>query len=254
MKQETIAVIKQHLFYETPNDEWIASLRLDERKGVQKILTQYDKQIEQHAQLEEAFKASLQFEEQWQAEGCEFIAGVDEVGRGPLAGPVTAAAAILPKNCSFPGLTDSKKLKEERRDYFHALLTEQSLAYKVVHIAADQIDEINIYEASKKAMQQAVEELGVQVDALLVDAMSLPLPLRQLSLTKGDERSASIAAASVLAKVERDRYMKQLAENYPQYGFEKNMGYGTKIHLDALERFGPTPEHRRSFSPVQQCL
>ncbi|RSL31404.1 ribonuclease HII [Salibacterium salarium] len=254
MKNDTIAAIKQRLFDENPDENWIADLRLDERKGVQKLLSQYDKQMQYNAQLEKAFLASLEYEKQWEAEGYEFIAGVDEVGRGPLAGPVTAAAAILPKDCSFPGLTDSKKLKEEKRNHFHTILTEQALAYKVVHIMADEIDKINIYEASKLAMQQAVEGLGVQADALLIDAMSLPLPLRQLSLTKGDEKSASIAAASVLAKVERDQYMKRLADEYPEYGFEKNMGYGTKVHLEALERLGPTPVHRRSFSPVQNCL
>ncbi|MDQ0299113.1 ribonuclease HII [Salibacterium salarium] len=254
MKNDTIAVIKQRLFDENPDENWIADLRLDERKGVQNLLSQYDKQMQYNAQLEKAFLASLEYEKQWEAEGYEFIAGVDEVGRGPLAGPVTAAAAILPKDCSFPGLTDSKKLKEEKRNHFHTILTEQALAYKVVHIMADEIDKINIYEASKLAMQQAVEGLGVQADALLIDAMSLPLPLRQLSLTKGDEKSASIAAASVLAKVERDQYMKRLADEYPEYGFEKNMGYGTKVHLEALERLGPTPIHRRSFSPVQNCL
>ncbi|WP_324603210.1 ribonuclease HII [Salibacterium aidingense] len=254
MNQETIAEIKHRLFQEIPEESWLEELRKDQRKGVQQLLTQFDKRAAKQRQLELNFAESLHFEKKCTAEGCRFIAGVDEVGRGPLAGPVTAAAAVLPVDCSYPGLTDSKKLSREQREYFYEKLVEETSAYSIVHVPASDIDNINIYQASIQAMKRAVEGLKVAADALLIDAVRLPLPTRQIPLTKGDQRSASIAAASVLAKVERDRYMENLAEVYPEYGFEKNMGYGTEIHLDALQRLGPIPEHRRSFSPVKQCL
>ncbi|SDH92776.1 ribonuclease HII [Alteribacillus bidgolensis] len=253
-KKKTISEIKQILACSNVEDKWLEKLRKDERKGVQQLIAQYEKKLAYNKKLEEEYATLLRNEKEWQALGYRYIAGVDEVGRGPLAGPVTAGAAILPDNALFPGLTDSKKLSEEKREYYYNLLKEQVIAYHVVHIPAEKIDSINIYQASKEAMKQAVAGLSIKADALFIDAMSLPLPLKQLSLTKGDAKSASIAAASVLAKVERDRYMKEKANSYPEYGFEKHMGYGTKHHLEALRTYGPTPEHRKSFSPVKACL
>ncbi|MFB4162644.1 ribonuclease HII [Alteribacillus sp. JSM 102045] len=253
-KKHTILEIKQILANGAMEDWQREELKKDERKGVQKLITQYEKKLAYKKQLEEEYMTLLRYEKEWQSSGYQYIAGVDEVGRGPLAGPVTAGAAILPDNAVFPGLTDSKKLSEEKREYYYQLLKEQALAFHVVHIPAEKIDSINIYQASKEAMKLAVAGLSIKADALFVDAMSLPLPMKQLSLTKGDAKSASIAAASVLAKVERDRYMKKMAGVYPAYGFDKHMGYGTKGHLEALRTYGPTPEHRKSFSPVKACL
>lgn len=254
LKKMTILEIKELITSGNIEKESLEELRQDKRKGVQKLLIQHEKKLAYKQQLEEEYMELLRYEKEWKASGYQFIAGVDEVGRGPLAGPVTAGAAILPDTAIFPGLTDSKKLSEEKREYYYECLTEQALAFHVVHIPAEKIDRMNIYQASKKAMEQAVSGLSIKADALFVDAMSLPLPVKQLSLTKGDAKSASIAAASVLAKVERDRYMKQMANRYPEYGFDKHMGYGTKNHLEALRTYGPTPEHRKSFSPVQAYL
>ncbi|MGY4689803.1 ribonuclease HII [Salibacterium sp. K-3] len=253
MKKLSISDIRYHLFQEEPDKTWLETLRHDERKGVRQLLHQYDKKEAVRKQREAAFLESLSFEKQFREDGYSLVAGVDEVGRGPLAGPVTAAAAVLPEHCFLPGLTDSKKLKKEERDHFYEKLKTEAV-YRVVHIPAPVIDDINIYQASREAMRQAVEGLGVEADALLVDAVTIASSRRQLPLTKGDERSASIAAASVLAKVERDRYMTELAAMYPDYGFDTNMGYGTAVHLEALQRIGPTPEHRRSFAPVREGL
>ncbi|SFM26933.1 ribonuclease HII [Salibacterium qingdaonense] len=253
MKKLSISEIRYYLFEENPEAAWLDMMRRDERKGVQQLISRYDRQKEEQKARESAFLDSLFFENQYREEGFTAAAGVDEVGRGPLAGPVTAAAAILPENCFLPGLTDSKKLKKEERHYFYEKLQADSV-YHIVHIPAEVIDDINIYQASREAMKQAVEGLQTKADILLVDAVTISTSLPQLPLTKGDERSASIAAASVLAKVERDRYMSELARRYPEYGFDTNMGYGTAQHLAALDRIGPTPEHRRSFAPVRESI
>ncbi|SFP06891.1 ribonuclease HII [Salibacterium halotolerans] len=253
MKKLSISDIRYYLFEEQPDAAWLETLRQDERKGVRQLISRYDKHREAEKVREAAFLDSLFFENQYREQGFTAAAGVDEVGRGPLAGPVTAAAAILPRNCFLPGLTDSKKLKKEERNYFYEKLTAEAV-YHIVHVPADVIDDINIYQASRKAMKQAVEGLREEADILLVDAVTISTSLPQLPLTKGDERSASIAAASVLAKVERDRYMSELTRTYPEYGFDTNAGYGTAEHLEALNRLGPTPEHRRSFAPVRDSI
>ncbi|MFB5660585.1 ribonuclease HII [Alteribacillus sp. HJP-4] len=254
-KQYTISEVKQILTGAGKiSQALLEEFRSDKRKGVQELLKRHDKQEQEKMRLAQAYDRLLTFEKQCRTEGFQFIAGVDEAGRGPLAGPVTAAAAILPENITFPGLTDSKKLNLNQRNYFEKIIKEKAAAFHIVHIPADVIDEINIYKASQKAMLEAIKGLSVDADALLVDAMTLPLSAKQISLIKGDARSASIAAASVLAKTARDRYMNELAEKHPQYGFATNMGYGTKNHLEALRIHGPIKEHRRSFSPVQACL
>lgn len=185
-----------------------------------------------------------------------FIAGVDEVGRGPLAGPVVAAAVILSKDFDVPGIDDSKKLTEKRREALFPLIKENALAYGIGMADHKRIDEINILEATKEAMTQAVKEAenmlkekqSANIDHILFDAMKIPaIPLPQTSVIKGDAKSLSIAAASVLAKVTRDRMMVELAEEYPDYAFEKNKGYGTKAHYEGLEKAGPCEIHRMTF-------
>ncbi len=176
------------------------------------------------------------------------MCGIDEAGRGPLAGPVCAAAVILPEDLEIAGLDDSKKLSEKRREELFPVIREKALAYGIAFASAQEIDEINILQATFLAMRRAFEALGVPCGYALVDGNRMPpLPVPGETIVKGDGRSMSIAAASVLAKVSRDRLMLELAEQYPQYGFEQHKGYGTKLHVEKLREFGPSPIHRATF-------
>ena len=179
---------------------------------------------------------------------CEYICGIDEVGRGPFAGPVMAGAVILPKDEEILYLNDSKKLSAKKRDELYDIICEKAVAWSVARVEPERIDEINILQATFEAMREAVSKLAVRPDILLVDAVHIPdLDIPQESIVKGDAKSVSIAAASIVAKVTRDRIMEEYAGKYPGYGFEKNMGYGTAEHRQALKELGPTPIHRRSF-------
>ncbi len=179
---------------------------------------------------------------------CEYICGIDEVGRGPFAGPVMAGAVILPKDCEILYLNDSKKLSAKRREELYEEIREKAVSWAVARVEPERIDEINILQATFEAMREAVSKLSVRPDILLVDAVHIPeVDIPQDSIVKGDAKSVSIAAASVLAKVTRDNIMTEYAKEYPGYGFEKNMGYGTAEHRNALAAMGPTPIHRRSF-------
>ncbi len=183
-------------------------------------------------------------------------AGVDEAGRGPLAGPVVAAACVLPPDYQLHGLNDSKKLTASQRKYFYDVLTQDvSVSFGVGIVSHDRIDEINILEATKAAMCKAVDSLEPQPDFLLIDAVELPMqPLPFLALIKGDCRSQAIAAASVIAKETRDRIMLEYDEKWPEYGFAKHKGYGTKAHREAIVKYGPCPIHRRTFEPIRSLL
>ena len=179
---------------------------------------------------------------------CEYICGIDEVGRGPFAGPVMAGAVILPKDCEILYLNDSKKLSAKRREELYEEICEKAVSWAVARVEPERIDEINILQATYEAMREAVSKLSIRPDILLVDAVHIPeVDIPQDSIVKGDAKSVSIAAASVLAKVTRDNIMTEYAKEYPGYGFEKNMGYGTAEHRNALAVMGPTPIHRRSF-------
>lgn len=180
------------------------------------------------------------------------IAGLDEAGRGALFGPVVAAAVILNPNRRIVGLDDSKKLVAARREELALKIHEHALAWATAEMDASRIDAWNILQASRQAMTAALQKLQVQPDYLLLDAVTLDLPVEQKSLIHGDARSVSIAAASILAKTERDRRMEELHQQYPQYGLAENKGYGTPDHLEALKRLGPTPLHRYSFAPVRE--
>ncbi len=187
-------------------------------------------------------------ENQRRNEGRCYIAGVDEAGRGPLAGPVYAAAVILPKNCFIAGLNDSKKLSEKKREELYDIIIEKALAYSIFSVDEKRIDEINILNATYDAMNGAVNSLRITPDYVLIDGnriqgMSIP----HETVVKGDAKSASIAAASILAKVARDRYITQIAQKYPEYCFEKHKGYGTALHTEAILKYGPSPIHRRTF-------
>jgi ribonuclease HII len=196
---------------------------------------------------------SSRFERNARQHGWQRVAGCDEAGRGSLFGPVFAAAVILDPRRRIHGLDDSKKLTAERRKVLAGRIRERAVAWGVAQVDASRIDAWNIYQASRQAMVQAVAMLPVQPDFLLVDALNLDLLLEQKKLIKGDARSVSIAAASILAKVERDLLMIELDREFPQYGLASHKGYATAAHLAALREYGPTPQHRFSFAPVREC-
>lgn len=179
------------------------------------------------------------------------VAGIDEAGRGPLAGPVVAGCVILPQNYFLPGLDDSKKLTEKKREHYYQEIINHAVSYGIGIVDVCDIDKYNILECTKIAMLKAVTNLKVKPEHLLVDALKLDIDIPQTSIVKGDTKSVSIAAASILAKVTRDKYMIEMAKIYPEYHFEKNKGYGTKEHIEALAKYGVTPIHRRSFEPVK---
>lgn len=177
-----------------------------------------------------------------------YICGIDEAGRGPLAGPVVAGAVILPKDCRILYINDSKKLSEKRRNELFDIIKEEAVTYGIGIIDAARIDEINILQATYEAMRSAINNLNPSPDILLNDAVTIPkVDIKQVPIIKGDAKSISIAAASVLAKVTRDRIMEEYDKKYPEYGFAKHKGYGTKQHIQALEQFGASPIHRRTF-------
>ncbi|MGR3912026.1 MAG: ribonuclease HII [Candidatus Rhabdochlamydia sp.] len=197
-----------------------------------------------------------QFENEALSQGFKHIAGVDEVGRGPLAGPVIAAACLLPDYFFLPQINDSKKLSEvKREELFSLLTTHKEIHYGIGIVHHDVIDTINILQASFEAMQQAVSRLPIQPGFILVDGNALPhLPVPAKAIIKGDLRSQSIMAASIIAKVTRDRYMAQMDQKYPEYHFASHKGYPTKAHIEALRQYGPSPIHRVSFAPVKKVL
>lgn len=226
----------------------------DERISVRKLVDKHQKKLIKKQQLYEAFQQSLFYEQQAKLQGYQFIVGVDEVGRGPLAGPVVAAAVILADDCYIEGLTDSKKLTAKKRQQLFEIIQQQAVAIGVGIVDHQIIDEINILEATKLAMYQAIEQVkqSIDIDYLLIDALTLPnITLPQLPLIKGDVKSASIAAASIIAKQTRDELMCQYAKQYPQYGFEQHAGYGTKQHLASIQQYGICDIHRLTFEPIK---
>lgn len=197
--------------------------------------------------IEEARIESLRYYEN-QYDAFSAICGIDEVGRGPLAGPVVAGAVILPKDCHILYINDSKKLSEKKREELYSIIQEQAIAVGIGFSTVERIDEINILQATYEAMRDAVKKLAVQPDILLNDAVTIPgLTMKQVSIIKGDAKSISIGAASILAKVTRDHLMVEYDSVFPEYGFASNKGYGTAAHIEALKKYGPCPIHRRSF-------
>lgn len=199
-------------------------------------------------------KDNLKYEKELYNDGYTLIAGVDEVGRGPLVGPVVAAAVILPKNYKLEGLTDSKKLSEAKRNYFNEIIKRDAISYGIGVIDNNIIDEVNIYEATKLAMKQAISNLKIKPDYVLTDAMKLDIDIDFKPLIKGDLRSLSISAASVIAKVYRDNLMYLLDKKYPYYNFKNNKGYHTKDHIEAIKKYGIIKEHRISYHPVSEYI
>ena len=219
----------------------------DERAGVRKLVETADKRLKALYAEMARIEQMKQYEKEYGDLG--YLCGIDEVGRGPLAGPVYAAAVILPKDSDILYLNDSKKLSEKKREELYDVIMEKAVAVGIGSSTCERIDEINILQATFEAMTQAVNSLSVKPAALLIDAVHIPQleDYRQISIIKGDAKSVSIAAASIIAKVTRDRVMKEMALQYPEYGFESNKGYGSADHIAALKKYGPCPIHRRSF-------
>ena len=225
------------LFLQYEHDDR-AGVRAAVEKG-QKRLSAYEKEV---ARCEELKK----YEREYSAYA--HICGIDEVGRGPLAGPVVAGAVILPKDCDILYINDSKKLSEKKREELYDVIMEKAVAVGLGYSTPERIDEINILQATYEAMREAIANLAVAPDLLLNDAVTIPqVSIRQIPIIKGDAKSISIGAASIVAKVTRDRLMVQYDEIYPEYGFASNKGYGAQVHIDALKKYGPCPIHRRSF-------
>ena len=213
-----------------------------------------DKKLIKDLELKVCLKDNYYFERKLRDVGINFIAGVDEVGRGPLVGPVVAACVVLPENFNLDGLTDSKKLSEKKREYFYDEIMRQALGVGVGIISERKIDEVNIYEATKMAMKEAIKNCSCKVEHVLIDAMKLDIDILTTSIIKGDLKSITISAASVIAKVTRDRMLDELDSKYPMYDFKNNKGYPTKKHLEAIKKYGIIDEHRRSYGPVSEYL
>ena len=226
-------------------------LILDGRAGVQAAISKRKRELQKQVDEDLRLEKMLAYEKELYAQGIELIAGVDEVGRGPLAGPVVAAAVILPKACKIPGLNDSKKIPKSKHKEIYEAVLQNAIAIGIGVKDNHVIDQVNIYEATKLAMMEAIGQLEPQPQHLLIDAMRLDLPISQTSIIKGDANSLSIAAASIVAKVTRDQMMEEFDREYPGYDFAQNAGYGTAKHLAGLDKLGVTPIHRRSFEPVK---
>lgn len=227
-------------------EKFLQALKKEDVKKNKKLIEKID--------LELCLNDNYRYERKLKANGINLIAGVDEVGRGPLVGPVVAACVILPDKFSLDGLTDSKKLSEKKREEFYDKIMEQAISVGVGIISEKIIDEVNIYEATKIAMKDAISNMNTKPEHILIDAMPLDLDIPTTSIIKGDLKSITISAASVIAKVTRDRMLDSLGEKYPMYDFKSNKGYPTKKHLDAIDQYGIIDEHRRSYSPVSNYL
>ncbi|CAM3541498.1 ribonuclease HII [Streptococcus sanguinis SK1 = NCTC 7863] len=248
----TIKEIQQRLELVTDlADPFLAEAANDLRSGVQKAIEKRKRVIQAELDEDLRLEQMLRYEKELYQTGFRAIAGIDEVGRGPLAGPVVAAAVILPPGCKIKGLNDSKKIPKKKHQDIYQAVMDKALAVGVGLIDNEIIDQVNIYEATKLAMKEALSKLCLKPDYLLIDAMKLDIDIPQESIIKGDANSLSIAAASIVAKVTRDKLMADYDKEYPGYDFAQNAGYGTKSHLQGLERHGVTPIHRKTFEPVK---
>lgn len=251
--KRTIKEVKEKLQeIEDTTDAFIQACIADERKGVQTALKQWQRQRDAKQDLLDRFERMSHYEVDAKSKGYHLVAGIDEVGRGPLAGPVVSAAVILDETKPIIGLDDSKKLSLKKRTELFEEIKEKAIAVGIGIIDSEGIDQHNILGATKLAMQQAVDHLEPEADFLLVDAVHLDNGLPAVVMNQGDSKSNSIAAASIIAKVTRDLIMVAYEQEYPGYGFANNAGYGTKEHLDGLKKQGITPIHRHSFAPVRK--
>lgn len=256
MSKKTVSEIKQELLtIHDQNSPLLEELAQDSRKGVQLALKQWERREQRRQEALAAFHHRFKFEKYYWQQGCQYIAGMDEVGRGPLAGPVVTCAVILRPTFDLIGVTDSKQLTRQEREELYLQIVNEAVEVSIAVNDAPKIDELNIYAATQDAMMTSVRQLHHQPQHLIVDAVPLPdLNIPQTTLIKGDQKSISVAAASIVAKEYRDHLMRDYDLIYPGYDFAENMGYGTKKHLAGLKQFGATPIHRRSFNPVLQYL
>lgn len=247
----TIKELEAALAAPEVSEEFLAACREDPRKAAARLVRRYEKAQAEHARL---LKMYAYEHEAW-ARGHEIVAGVDEAGRGPLAGPVSVAAVILPHDLCLPKLNDSKKLSAKVREELFDEIQEKAIAVGTALIDAQTIDRVNIYQATINGMYEAIFSLQPEPQEVLIDAVPLEnLPMASQSIIKGDAKSASIAAASIIAKVTRDRLMDEYDKIYPEYGFAQHKGYGTAQHIEALKKYGLCPIHRRSFEPVRSLV
>lgn len=231
---------------QTEIQELIENYAQDERKGVQAAVAQAQKKVDALEREKRRIDAMKSFERKYEHLG--YVCGIDEVGRGPFAGPVVAGAVILPKDCDILYINDSKKLSEKKREELYGEIMEKAIAVQVGYASPARIDEINILQATYEAMREAVSKLTITPQVLLNDAVTIPgITIPQVPIIKGDAKSVSIAAASIVAKVTRDRLMREYDKIMPEYGFASNKGYGSKEHIEALRKYGATPIHRKSF-------
>ena len=248
----TIKEIKEQLAnIQRLDDPLLAELEQDSRSGVIQAIAKRKRELQKQVDEDLRLEKMLAYEKELYTQGIQLIAGVDEVGRGPLAGPVVAAAVILPEDCKISGLNDSKKIPKSKHKEIYEAVLQNAIAIGIGIKDNQVIDQVNIYEATKLAMREAIGQLEPQPQHLLIDAMRLDLPISQTSIIKGDANSLSIAAASIVAKVTRDQMMEEFDRKYPGYDFAQNAGYGTAKHLAGLDQLGVTPIHRRSFEPVK---
>lgn len=225
---------------------FINTYKEDERAGVASLVEKAKKQLDAYEKELARTEKMKSFEKEYAS--YSYICGIDEVGRGPLAGPVVAGAVILPKDCDILYLNDSKQLSEKKREELYDVIMEKAVSTGLGFVSPERIDEINILQATYEAMREAIAKLSPRPDLLLNDAVTIPkVAIRQVPIIKGDAKSISIAAASIIAKVTRDRLMVQYDSVFPEYGFASNKGYGAAAHIEALRKYGPTPIHRRSF-------
>ncbi len=247
----TISEIREILLG-SPSEEFLAELELDSRVAVKKLLQAYHKRIEKATLERERFHKMLSYERNYYAEGAKLIAGVDEAGRGPLAGPLVIAAVVMPEEFFISGLNDSKQISASKRDKLYDEILQKALSVSVNIVSISNIDELNIYRATQQGMAEVLLHLDKQPDVALIDAMPVEAgEIKTVSLVHGDALSASIAAASIIAKVTRDRIMEKLDALYPAYKFANNKGYGSKDHMQAIDQDGVTEWHRRSYEPVK---
>ncbi len=247
-KQKSISQIREE--FEAASAEKLPSLyqeyQEDTRTGVQNLILKYRKKEEALEKEKERTEQMKGYEKQYESRG--YVCGIDEVGRGPLAGPVVAGAVILPKDCQILYLNDSKKLTAKKREELYDVIMKEAVAVGIGYASPARIDEINILQATYEAMREAISKLPIQPDVLLNDAVKIPgVNIYQVPIIKGDAKSVSIAAASIVAKVTRDRLMEEYDAHIPEYGFASNKGYGSAQHIEALKKYGPSPIHRRSF-------
>ncbi|MFQ9705798.1 MAG: ribonuclease HII [Limosilactobacillus pontis] len=252
---ETVKQIQKHLSQLTDRgDPYVTTLQTDTRKGVQQALTRFYRRIDRLNAVRAAFRRRFRYEEALWKDGCRYVAGMDEVGRGPLAGPVVTCAVILQPDFDLVEVTDSKQLTRHEREQLYLKIVNKAVEVSIAVNDRIAIDRLNIYAATQDAMIRAVQNLHHRPDHLIVDAVPLQLDIPQTTLIKGDQKSVSVAAASIVAKEYRDHLMRDYDRVYPGYGFAENMGYGTQEHLAGLAAHGATPIHRRSFRPVQDYL